>query len=94
MYVSLHNKIIDLTLETLGKIFSRQHNEIFFLFSQNTSFDSLRKLSRMETICMKCQILFYRKNKKKNIKLSSVVLAKRVVNVQNVNAFTLERQQS
>ena len=33
----------------------------------------------METICMKCQILFYRENEKNIINFSSVELAQRVV---------------
>ena len=46
-------------LSTLGKIFSRLHFEIFFShFSQETGFDISCKLSPVETICMKCQILF------------------------------------
>ena len=32
---------------------------IIFLFSQKTGFDISCKLSPMETICMKCQILFF-----------------------------------
>ena len=33
----------------------------------------------METICMKCQILFFRENKKNIINLSSAELANRMV---------------
>ena len=55
-----------LTLSTLGKIFSRQHFEIFF-FSY---------------FCMKCQILFSGKNKKNIINLSSAENAQRVVKVK------------
>ena len=48
---------------TLGKIFSRRNFEIFFLFFfQKTRFDISCKL---ETICIKCQILFSEKNEKK-----------------------------
>ena len=47
-----------LTLSTLGIIFNREHIEIFFLFSQTTGFDISCKLFPLETICMKCQILF------------------------------------
>ena len=36
---------------------------ILFLFSQKTGFDISCKLSPLETICMKCQILFSGKNK-------------------------------
>ena len=53
----------------------------FSNFSQNTGFDISCKLSLMETICMKCQILFSEKNKKNIINLSSAELAKRVVMV-------------
>ena len=61
---------INLILSTLGKIFSRRHFEIFFLFfPQKTGSDISCKLSPQETICMKCQILFFEKNKKK---LSSI----------------------
>ena len=47
----------------------------FFLFSQKTVFDISCKLSPLETICMKRQIMFSRKNKKNIIHLSSAVLA-------------------
>ena len=36
----------------------------FSLFQKKTGFDISCKLSPKETICMKCQILFFRKNKK------------------------------
>ena len=62
-------------LSTLGKIFSRRLTENFSYFSQKTGFDIPCKLSPMETICMKCQILFSEKNKKK-INLLSAELAK------------------
>ena len=71
-----------LTLSTLGKIFSRLLTEIFYLiFSQKTDFDISCKLSPIETICTKCQILFSGKNKKNITNLSSAELAKRVVKV-------------
>ena len=38
----------------------------------------------METICIKCQILFSEKNKSQNNILSSAKLAKRVLKVINV----------
>ena len=47
-----------LTLSTLGKIFSRQHFEIFSYFSQQNRMPFFGKLSLMENIFMKCQILF------------------------------------
>ena len=37
---------------------------MFSYFSYKIGFDNSCKLSPKETICMKCQILFYRKNKK------------------------------
>ena len=43
----------------------------FSYFSKKIGFDTSCKLSPKETICMKCQILFSRKKKKKNISLSS-----------------------
>ena len=39
-------------LTMLGKISSKQHIEVFFLFSQKTGFDIPCKLSLLETICM------------------------------------------
>ena len=74
--------LIDLALSTLGKIFSRRHFEIFFLFSQKTGNDISCKSSPKETICMKCQILFSGKNKKNIINLSSAENAQRVVKVK------------
>ena len=78
-----------LTLSTLGKIFSRQHFEIFFsYFFQKTGFDISCKLSPEETICMKCQILFTGKNKKNIINLSSAENAQRVVKVKGTSIIT------
>ena len=54
-----------LTLSTVDTNFSRRQTEIFFLFSLKTGFDISCKLSPLETIRMKCQILFSWKNKKK-----------------------------
>ena len=48
-------------------------------FPQKTGFDISWKLSPWETIRMKCQILFSRKNKKNIISLSSAELAQRWV---------------
>ena len=42
----------------------------FSYFSQKTGFDIVSKLSPLETICMKCQILFSGKNQK-NISMLS-----------------------
>ena len=47
----------------------------FSYLSQKTGFDISCKLSPMETICMKCQILFSRKNKKNIVNLLSAELA-------------------
>ena len=74
------------------KIFSRRHTEIFFLFSHRiqlspflkTGFAISCKMSPLETICMKCQILFSGKNKK-YYNLSSAELAQRVVKVKEIN---------
>ena len=68
-------------LSTLGRIFSRRHIEVFFLFSLETGFDISCKLTPAETICMKCHNLFPGKNKKIMINLSSAELAQRVANV-------------
>ena len=40
-------------------------HQYFSYFSQKTEFDMSCKLSPVETICMKCQILFSGKKKKK-----------------------------
>ena len=50
-------KVHYLVLCMLGKNFSRPLIEILY-FSQNTGFGISCKLSPMETICMKSQILF------------------------------------
>ena len=73
-----------LTLRTLGKIFSGRHIDIFSYFPHKTSFDVSCKLSPLETICMKCQNLFSRKNKKKNHQLMChlLTLAQRVIMVK------------
>ena len=57
-------------LSILGKIFSRRHFDIFFLFSKKTEFDNLCKLSPMETVCIKRQIMFSGKHKKNITNLS------------------------
>ena len=70
-----------LLLSTLGKIFSRRYIEIFFsvYISHKTGFDTSCKLSPMETICMKCQILFSGKTKKNML---SAELDQRAVGVK------------
>ena len=62
-----------ITLSLLGKISSRQHFKIFFLFfpEKRMTFHANCQV----TICMKYQILFFGKNqKKKYFKMSSVDL--------------------
>ena len=54
-----------LRLSTLGKKFSRQHSEIFFLFFPR------RQVLTFHAICMKCQVLFSGKTKKNIILLSA-----------------------
>ena len=64
------------TKNMLGKIFSRQHIEMYISkFSELTGFDISCKLSPKETICMKCQIQFSGKNRKNIIDLSSTEFA-------------------
>ena len=55
-------------------------------FSQKIGFDISCKMSPVETICMKCQILFTWKNwkKKKKINLLSTDLAKKVVKMNRI----------
>ena len=69
-------------LSTLGKIFSRLHFEIFFLFFPEKE-DLTFHANCFKSICMKCQILFSRKNKKNITNLSSAELVKRVVKVKS-----------
>ena len=71
----IHILISHLMLSTVGKIFSRQHFEIFYNSSQETGFNISCKLPPLETICMKCQILFSGKKKKNAINLSSAKFA-------------------
>ena len=49
--------------------------------------DTSCKLSPEETICMKCQILFYRKNKKNINNLSSAESAQSMVTKLKKNIF-------
>ena len=51
-----------LTLSILGKTFSRRHFQNKSYFSKKMRFDVSCKLSPKETVCMKCQTLFSRKN--------------------------------
>ena len=68
-----------LTLSTLGKVTNWWY---FFVFFSETGVDISCKLSPIETVCMKFQILFSGKNKKNIISLSSAELAHRVVKVK------------
>ena len=75
-------KISMLTLCMLGKNFSRRHFKIFSYSSSKIGFDTACKLSPKETICMKCQILCSRKNKKNIISLLSAESVHFVVSVK------------
>ena len=75
-----------LMFSTLDKIFSRQPAGDMLIFSQKTGFDISCKLSPLETICMKCQIVFSGKIRKNITNLSSAELAQRVVKVKIVSA--------
>ena len=85
LYVSQHStrheQYSGLTLSTQGKIFSRWHFEIFFFFFPEKQDLIFHANCPLETICMKCQILFHGKNKKYIINLLSAELAQRVVKV-------------
>ena len=59
----------------MGNFFSRQHFEIFFLYFSENRF-------LIETICMKCQILFKGQNKTNVTNLSTAELAERVVRIK------------
>ena len=91
MYINAIKKIHQcvlkiLTLSTLGSIFSRQHTEK--MFSENR-FNISCKLSHMETISWKCQILFSgKKNDKNIINLSSAKLAQRVEKLSKITILT------
>ena len=85
---------VQLTLSTLSKIFSRRHIEIYFLTflrKQDLTFHAnclqnpmiqfacnVKSYLQMETICMKCQILFSGNNYKYIIKSSNCRLSHRI----------------
>ena len=80
-----------LTHSIPGKIFSRRHFEIFFLFfSQETGFEiscqlsplHAMQLSQLETTGKKFQILILGKNEKYIINMSCAEFAQRVVKVE------------
>ena len=75
-----------LTLSTLGDLL--KYFSYFFPRKQDLTFHA------METICMNCQILFSRKNKKNTINLSSAELAKRIRKVYKPFLFSLPIQQT
>ena len=68
------------------KILADNILKYFSYFSQTTGFGISCKLSPMETIRMKCQILFSGENKK-NISLSSYELSLRVVMVNSFHTY-------
>ena len=79
------NVVIDLTYLSLRlalwvKFSADNILKYFSYFSKKTGYDISCKL---ETICMKCQILFFGKNKKNIINLSSAENAQRVVKVKD-----------
>ena len=76
-----------LNLSTLGNIFSKWPAEIFFLFFPEDRFWYFR-----ETICMKYQILFPRKNKKNIMNLSSVELTKKVEKINFYHSIAFFKQ--
>ena len=63
----------------------------FPYFSQKTVLDILCKLSPVETICMKCQILFPAKN---IINLSSAEFTQKVVMVKELITISAQPQQT
>ena len=67
-----------LHIELLGKKEEYRNVLFFFIFSWKVGFDISCKLYPSETICMKYQVLFYGKNKKK-ISLSSAESADSMV---------------
>ena len=90
MIVQIFRLFIIETPSILGKNFSRWlfWNIFFFIFyfSQKTDFELSCKLSPMEEVCMKCQILFSGK-KKTYINLSSAELVQRVIKVKITCVF-------
>ena len=63
-----------------SKIFSRRHFVIFFFFSPENRIWNSCKWSSLQ--CMKCQILFSRKNKRNFINLASVEFVHSTVSVK------------
>ena len=71
------------TYHVMGRFSRQQTFDIFLIFSSEIGSDTSCKLSPKETICMKCQILFSRKNKKK---ISKCCLLKFLPSMQSVKA--------
>ena len=71
----------------------KTHQWYFSYFSQKTGFDICCKLSPLEPICMKCQNLFFVKNKK-NISICHLLkILTRVLSVNNICPhFTWKRK--
>ena len=68
---------------TLGKIFSRQHTELFFLFFPGNKIRHF--MQTVSNVSKKCQILFSGKNKKNIINLLSAEFAQRVLKVNSLD---------
>ena len=76
------NLEIIFTICMLGKDFSRRHFEIFFVFILENRIWHL-----VQIVCMKCQILFSRQNKKNIISLSSAEFAHGVIRSMQGTGF-------
>ena len=76
--VTPSSSLFDLMLSTLSKISADDILKQFSYFPQKQDWTFHANLSPMETICMKCQILFSGKN---ITSLSSAELAQKVVKV-------------
>ena len=70
-----HNvRLTPLTLNTLGKSFNRQHKYVYYYYYYYLKNKKKKKKTgfkiscKLETICMKCQILFAEKIRKKSVK--------------------------
>ena len=68
---------------SLGEFNSRQIGDTFLIFPRKTGFDILCKLSPVETICMKCQILFSGKNRKSILKCHLLKILSSMPSVKN-----------
>ena len=77
----IHSLMKVLTLSMQGKIAAGDILKYFSYFSMKKGFDISCKLSPLETICLKCRILFSGKNEKNVINLSSSESAHSMVSV-------------